>query len=194
MLQAGKITALYCRLSQEDMQAGESESIQNQKIILQRYADDHHFFNTRFFVDDGFSGVSFEREGLQAMLREVEAGNVAAVITKDLSRLGRNYLKTGELIEIIFPEYDVRYIAINDGVDTAREDNEFTPLRNWFKNKCRLLVGNTFSPKFRQGYIFSHNQTNIPIEHLNILVALTVYNGTLTDLNMVNQFVNDGPV
>ncbi len=103
---------------------------QNQKIILQRYADDHHFFNTRFFVDDGFSGVSFEREGLQAMLREVEAGNVATVITKDLSRLGRNYLKTGELIEIIFPEYDVRYIAINDGVDTAREDNEFTPLQN----------------------------------------------------------------
>ena len=76
--------------------------------------------------------MSFEREGLQAMLHEVEAGNVATVITKDLSRLGRNYLKTGELIEIIFPEYEVRYIAINDGVDTAREDNEFTPLRNWF--------------------------------------------------------------
>ena len=194
MLQTDKITALYCRLSQEDMQAGESESIQNQKLILQKYADEHHFFNTRFFVDDGFSGVSFEREGLQAMLHEVEAGNVATVITKDLSRLGRNYLKTGELIEIVFPEYEVRYIAINDGVDTAREDNEFTPLRNWFKNKCRLLVGNTFSPKFRQGYIFSHNQTNKPIEHLNILVALTVYNGTLTDFNMVNQFVNDGPV
>ena len=132
MLQADKITALYCRLSQEDMQAGESESIQNQKLILQKYADEHHFFNTRFFVDDGFSGVSFEREGLQEMLREVEAGNVATVITKDLSRLGRNYLKTGELIEIVFPEYEVRYIAINDGVDTAREDNEFTPLRNWF--------------------------------------------------------------
>ena len=132
MLHADKITALYCRLSQEDMQAGESESIQNQKLILQRYADEHHFFNTRFFVDDGFSGVSFEREGLQSMLREVEAGNVATVITKDLSRLGRNYLKTGELIEIIFPEYEVRYIAINDGVDTAREDNEFTSLRNWF--------------------------------------------------------------
>ena len=142
MVQADKITALYCRLSQEDMQAGESESIQNQKIILQRYADDHHFFNTRFFVDDGFSGVSFEREGLQAMLREVESGNVSTVITKDLSRLGRNYLKTGELIEIVFPENDVRYIAINDGVDTAREDNEFTPLRNWFKNK-RCLGGGT---------------------------------------------------
>ena len=74
MLQTSKITALYCRLSQEDMQAGESESIQNQKLILQKYADEHHFFNTRFFVDDGFSGVSFERDGLQAMLREVEAG------------------------------------------------------------------------------------------------------------------------
>ena len=84
MIQADtKITALYCRLSQEDMQAGESESIQNQKLILQKYADEHHFFNTRFFVDDGFSGVSFEREGLQSMLHEVEAGNVATVITKD---------------------------------------------------------------------------------------------------------------
>lgn len=132
MLQSDKITALYCRLSQEDLQAGESGSIQNQKVILQRYADEHHFLNTRFFVDDGFSGVSFDREGLQTMLQEVEAGHVATVITKDLSRLGRNYLKTGELIEVIFPEYDVRYISINDGVDTAREDNEFTPLRNWF--------------------------------------------------------------
>lgn len=146
MLQSDKITALYCRLSQEDLQAGESGSIQNQKVILQRYTDEHHFLNTRFFVDDGFSGVSFDREGLQAMLQEVEAGHVATVITKDLSRLGRNYLKTGELIEVIFPEYDVRYIAINDGVDTAREDNEFTPLRNWFKNISHSgKVSNDFS-------------------------------------------------
>ena len=147
MLQADKITALYCRLSQEDMQAGESESIQNQKLILQKYADEHHFFNTRFFVDDGFSGVSFEREGLQAMLQEVEAGRVATVITKDLSRLGRNYLKTGELIEIVFPENGVRYIAINDGVDTAREDNEFTPLRNWFKNTPHLGKASPLNPQ-----------------------------------------------
>ena len=135
MLQTDKITALYCRLSQEDMQAGESESIQNQKLILQKYADEHHFFNTRFFVDDGFSGVSFEREGLQAMLHEVEAGNVATVITKDLSRLGRNYLKTGELIEIVFPEYEVRYIAINDNYDTIDPNsvnNDFAGIKNWF--------------------------------------------------------------
>ena len=90
------------------------------------------FFEHKVFVDDGFSGVSFEREGLASDVAGREAGRVATVITKDLSRLGRNYLKTGELIEIVFPENGVRYIAINDGVDTAREDNEFTPLRNWF--------------------------------------------------------------
>ena len=183
MLQAGKITALYCRLSQEDMQAGESESIQNQKIILQRYADDHHFFNTRFFVDDGFSGVSFEREGLQTMLREVEAGNVATVITKDLSRLGRNYLKTGELIEIIFPEYDVRYIAINDGVDTPREDNEFTPLRNV---KLTKSLPKTAEIKWKPPFlchIFAFVKTDrdivkslsFLIEHLNHIYLCTIF-------------------
>ena len=97
MLQSNKITALYCRLSQEDMQAGESGSIQHQKMILQRYADEHHFLNTKFLLDDGFSGVSFEREGLQAMLQEVEAGRVATVITKDycaIIGLIRKTLKT----------------------------------------------------------------------------------------------------
>lgn len=132
MKQLDRITALYCRLSQEDERTGESCSIQNQKTILQDYASRNNFPNTCFFVDDGVSGVSFEREGLQEMLREVEAGNVATVITKDLSRLGRNYLKVGELTEITFPENNVRYIAITDNVDTARDDNEFTPLRNWF--------------------------------------------------------------
>jgi len=127
-----KIDALYGRLSKEDLQAGESESIQQQKKILQKYAEEHHFYNTRFYIDDGVSGVSFEREGLKQMLADVEAGLVRTVIVKDLSRLGRNYLKTGELIEIVFPEKGVRFIAIADGVDTVREDNDFTPLRNWF--------------------------------------------------------------
>jgi site-specific DNA recombinase len=129
-----KITALYCRLSQEDEQAGESMSIQNQRKILKGYADANHFYNTQFFVDDGVSGVSFQREGLQQMLAEVEAGNVAAVIVKDLSRLGRDYLKTGELIEIVFPENHVRFIAISDNVDSAKGDEEFTGLRNWFND------------------------------------------------------------
>ena len=87
MLQSNKITALYCRLSQEDMQAGESGSIQHQKMILQRYADEHHFLNTKFFVDDGFSGVSFEREGLQAMLQEVEAGKTFFINNTEITPL-----------------------------------------------------------------------------------------------------------
>jgi len=96
MKQSGKITALYCRLSQEDLQAGESMSIQNQKLILKKFADDNHLFNTQFFVDDGFSGLDFDRrEGLLAMLREVEARRVATVITKDLSRLGRDISRPG---------------------------------------------------------------------------------------------------
>jgi len=134
VLQSDKITALYCRLSQEDMSSGESMSIQNQKKILKEYADANQFINTRFFVDDGFSGVSFQREALQQMLAEVEAGNVLAVIVKDLSRLGRDYLKTGELIEIVFPENNVRFIALSDNVDSARGDEEFTGLRNWFND------------------------------------------------------------
>jgi len=134
MAQSDKITALYCRLSQEDELSGESMSIQNQRKILQEYADNNHLFNTKFFIDDGVSGVSFERKGLQDMLREVEAGNVSTVVVKDLSRLGRDYLKTGELIEITFPENDVRFIAVSDNVDSARGDEEFTGLRNWFND------------------------------------------------------------
>lgn len=128
-----KITALYCRLSKEDLRLGESESIQNQKQILERYAKENHFPNIRFFVDDGVSGVEFKRrEGLQEMLDEVDAGNVAAVIVKDLSRLGRDHIETDKLIELTFPQNGVRFIAISDGVDTIRGDNEFMTLRNWF--------------------------------------------------------------
>lgn len=132
MLQSdNKITALYCRLSQEDERAGESESISNQKMILQKYADEHHFFNTRFFVDDGFSGVSFEREGFQSMIAEVEAGNVSTVIVKDLSRLGRNYIKVGFYTDMLFPKKNVRFIAINNGVDSETQgDSDFTPFLN----------------------------------------------------------------
>ena len=155
MLQADKITALYCRLSQEDMQAGESESIQNQKLILQRYADEHFFLNTRFFVDDGFSGVSFEREGLQAMLREVEAGNVATVITKDLSRLGRNYIEAGSYIEIFFPRHNVRYIAVTDGVDSLnRQEMDITP----FKNILNDMYSRDISKKVLAGWMARSRQ------------------------------------
>ena len=129
-----KITALYCRLSKDDLLDGESNSITNQKAILKKYADENGFRNTVFYVDDGISGTTFEREGFKAMMSDIEAGKVGTVITKDLSRLGRDYLKTGEYIEIIFPDYDVRYIAINDGVDTFKSENELMAFKNIFND------------------------------------------------------------
>lgn len=136
--QLNQITALYCRLSRDDELQGDSNSIQNQKKILQKYADDNGFTNTRFWVDDGVSGTTFDRPQFNDMIAEMEKGTVSTVITKDLSRLGRDYLKTGEYVEIIFPRYDVRYIAINDDVDTDKEINEFMPFRNLFNEfHCR---------------------------------------------------------
>ena len=129
-----KITALYCRLSQDDMLAGESNSITNQKDILLRYAQDNRFPNPQFYVDDGFSGTNFDRPDFQRMISDMEAGRIGTIITKDLSRLGREYLKTGEYIEMIFPDYNVRYIAINDNVDTAKSENEMMVFRNVFND------------------------------------------------------------
>ena len=149
--QPEKITALYCRLSQDDALDGESNSITNQKVLLSKYAADHGFRNTRFFVDDGFSGTSFQRPGFQEMMRYVEDYSVSAVIVKDLSRLGREYSYMGRLQDFIFPAYDVRFIAINDDVDSAKGENEFCGVQ-----KCiqRLL---------RQGYQ-QENPGNVAIQ------------------------------
>lgn len=127
-----KITALYCRLSQEDELAGESGSIQHQKQILIEYAQKNGFPSPQFFVDDGYSGVGFDRPGYIAMMAEVEAGNVSTIIVKDHSRLGRNRLVMGYLIEEKFPDYGVRYIAINDSVDTDKGVDESLAIRDLF--------------------------------------------------------------
>ena len=125
-----KITALYCRLSVEDTKDEKkngkedlSNSIQNQKAMLLQYARDHRFPNPSFFIDDGYSGVSFDRPGFQKMLSEIEAGRVGTVITKDLSRLGRNSSLTGLYINYTFPQNDVRYIAINDHFDSINPNS-----------------------------------------------------------------------
>ena len=125
--QKQQYTILYGRLSQEDERAGESNSIQHQKDMLLRYAREHHFPNPTFFVDAGVSGVTYDRPGFQAMLAEIEAGRVAVCISKDLSRLGRNSALTGLYTNFTFPQYGVRYIAINDNFDTINPnstDNE----------------------------------------------------------------------
>ena len=131
--QTKKITALYCRLSQEDENKGDSNSIQNQRAILEKYAKDNGFENIQIFVDDGYSGVSFNRPDFQRLLEMMEQGKVATLITKDLSRLGRNYIEVGNYTEMLFPRWNVRYIAVNDNYDSLySEGNEFVPFKNLF--------------------------------------------------------------
>lgn len=128
-----KKTALYCRLSQDDGPEDDSNSIQNQKNILQKFAEDHHFPNPCFYVDDGFSGGNFQRPAFQQMISDMENGEIGIIVTKDLSRLGRNQLHTGLYIEERFPMFGVRYIAINDNVDTdSSESNDLMPFKNLF--------------------------------------------------------------
>ena len=138
------ITALYPRLSHEDELQGESNSISNQKRILEAYAKQNGFTNLRWYTDDGYSGANFQRPGFQAMLADIEAGKVGTVIVKDMSRLGRNYLQVGFYTEMLFPQKGVRFIAVNDNVDSANGgmDNDFTPLRNLFKSIAQS--GNVF--------------------------------------------------
>ena len=126
------VAALYARLSRDDELQGESNSIVNQRRILEAYCRDHNILNYRFFVDDGWSGANFDSPNFQAMLEGIDKGEIKTVITKDLSRLGRNYLQVGMYTEMLFPQKGVRYIAINDGVDSMQGDNDLTPLKNLF--------------------------------------------------------------
>ncbi len=134
LMTSAKATALYCRLSQEDALAGESNSISNQKEILAQYAKAKGFSNPVFYVDDGYSGTNFNRPGFQKMVSDMEDGKIAVCITKDLSRLGRNQAEVGLYINFTFPSYGVRYIAIGDNIDTIDPnsiDNDFAGIRNW---------------------------------------------------------------
>ena len=126
-----KITALYCRLSKDDGTNNESMSISTQKTMLKEYAKRNGFLNCRFYVDDGYSGTNYDRPAFQQLIEDICNGEVATLITKDLSRLGRNYLETGTYIEVFFPNHNVRYIAINDGVDSIDNTQmDITPFRN----------------------------------------------------------------
>jgi len=154
--QQDKITALYCRLSRDDELQGDSNSIKNQKYILQKYAEDNGFGNIQFFVDDGWSGTNFERPDFQRMIAEVDAGNVATIIVKDMSRLGRDYLKVGYYTEIAFPDAEVRFVAINNGVDSANQvDSDFTPFLNiineWYAKDTSKKVRAVFRSKGQAG-------------------------------------------
>jgi DNA invertase Pin-like site-specific DNA recombinase len=126
------LTALYERLSRDDEQQGESNSIANQKRILENYCKDHNYTVVQHYEDDGYSGTNFNRPGFQRMLADIKAGKIARVIVKDMSRLGRDYLQVGMYTDIVFQEYGVHFVAVSDGVDSKRGDNEFTAIRNVF--------------------------------------------------------------
>ena len=122
--------ALYCRLSRDDNMDSESNSIQNQRKILQKAAKDKWYTDTVFFVDDGITGTTMKRPGFQKMLTAIEAGYISAVFVKDLSRLGRNYIEVGKLTEEFFPLHDIRLVAVSDGVDSDEGEDDFTPFKN----------------------------------------------------------------
>ncbi len=126
-----KEDALYLRLSRDDELQGESNSIKNQREMLTQYAKSKGYTNIQIYVDDGYSGTNFNRPDFKRMMERMEAGMIRRIIVKDMSRFGRNYLEVGYYTEVIFPEYDVQFIAVNDGVDSDNiSDNDFTPFRN----------------------------------------------------------------
>ena len=139
------ITALYCRLSRDDGSDKESNSIENQKLMLARYAKEKGFENTRFYVDDGFTGTNFNRPDFKRMMEDVEAGYISTIIVKDMSRFGRNYVEVGLYTESYFPENNIRFIAITDLVDSADGDNEIIP----FKNVMNEMYARDISKKVR---------------------------------------------
>ena len=149
-------TDLYCRLSRDDELQGDSNSILNQKAILQKFADDNGLGNTSFFVDDGYSGTNLERPGWQHLMTLVDEGKVGTVIVKDMSRLGRDYLKVGYYTEVVLPGTNVRFIAINNGVDSANQrDSDFTPFLNiineWYAKDTSKKIRAVFKAKGESG-------------------------------------------
>lgn len=121
---------IYCRLSLDDGTQGESNSIQTQKLILSRYVKENNLKLVDIYVDDGFSGLNFNRPAFKKMLSDIEDGKINMVITKDLSRLGRDYIKTGYYLEIYFPDNNIRYVALTDNYDTLKDSNDIAPFKN----------------------------------------------------------------
>ena len=151
-----RFTALYERLSRDDEQQGESNSIVNQKKYLEDYARSQGFRNIRHFSDDGFTGTNFNRPGFQSMLEEVKAGNISTVIVKDMSRFGRNYLQVGFYTEMVFPDKGVRFIAVNNGIDSNNPtENEFTPFLNimneWYAKDTSKKIRAVFRNRMENG-------------------------------------------
>ena len=147
--------AIYCRLSKDDYGVETSTSIKTQETMLRNYVTGNGWRVADVYVDDGISGTTFERDGFNRMLDDIQAGKINMVVTKDLSRLGRDYLKTGYFTEVFFPENDVRYIALNDGIDTLNLDNDIAPFKNvlneMYAKDCSRKIKSAYKVKFARG-------------------------------------------
>lgn len=166
--QSDKITALYCRLSRDDELQGDSNSIVNQKAILSKYAKENHFPNPQFFVDDGYSGANFDRPSWSELVALIEDEKVGVLIVKDMSRLGRDYLRVGLYTDVLFPEKGVRFIAISNGIDSAQQqENDFTPFLNiineWY---CRDTSKKIRAVMKSKGEAGEHLCTNPPYGYM----------------------------
>ena len=160
----GDVTALYCRLSKDDEQIGDSNSIVHQKEILAKYAKEHGFVNCEFYVDDGYSGTNFNRPDFQRLMADAEEGKLSTVIVKDMSRFGRDYIMVGYYTEIYFSNLDIRFIAINDNVDSnIQTENDLTPFKNvfneWYAKDTSKKIRAVFKAKGNSG---KHLTTNPP--------------------------------
>ena len=158
----GDVTALYCRLSKDDELIGDSNSIVHQKEMLAKYAKEHGFTNTEFYVDDGYSGTNFNRPDFQRMMSDVEEGKIGTVIVKDMSRFGRDYIMVGYYTEIYFGNCNVRFIAVNDGVDSnVQTENDLTPFKNvfneWYAKDTSKKIRAVFKAKGNSGKHLSSN-------------------------------------
>ena len=187
-----KITPLYERLSRDDELQGESNSISNQKLMLEDYARRNGFPRPIHFTDDGISGTRFDRPGFNAMMAEVEAGHVEAIIVKDMSRLGRDYLKVGQIMELL-RQKNVRLIALNDGVDSFRGDDDFTPFRNimneWYARDTSKKIRSTFQAKGKTGkhltgtviygYLWNESRTQWIVDPDAAAVVRRIFNMTI---------------
>ena len=164
----GDVTALYARLSKDDDLVGDSNSIVHQKEILAKYAKEHGFTNIEFYVDDGFSGTNFNRPDFQKMMADAEEGKISTVIVKDMSRFGRDYIMVGYYTEIYFSNLDIRFIAINDNVDSnIQTENDLTPFKNvfneWYARDTSKKIRAVFKAKGNSG---KHLTTNPPFGYI----------------------------
>lgn len=186
VLSLDALTALYCRLSVDDANDGDSNSIQHQKEMLEKYCKDNGYTNYRFYVDDGYSGTNFERPDFKRMIADIESGAVKRVIIKDMSRFGRDYLQVGMYTEVLFAQYDVHFIAISNNVDSQKGENDLTPFVNlfneWYARDCsrkqravarmKGLSGKRVGSHPPYGYVKGQNGNLIPDEETAWVVKL----------------------